>query len=509
MMTTIAKIADAVEGAALSGPPDVLVTGAAHDSRQVKPGDLFAVIRGEALDGVDFVDAAIEKGAVALLVDQLLPVDIPQVIVKNVRNSLGPVAAACFGNPTEKLQVIAITGTNGKTTSAYLVEAALLVVGEKPGVMSTVEYRYGSRRLLAPHTTPESTVVQSVVDEMVREGTTHLVMEASSHGIVMGRLGGCSINVAAFTNLTQDHLDFHKDMDEYGAAKLQLFTNLIAREPDARIVVNGDDPFSKTIIQRAVHPYVVYSTRKNTGAQIHPIDDPQYSIAGIEAKLTTPRGECLIQSPLIGQHNLSNLLGALGVCMQLDMAPDVACKALGTVQVVPGRLECIPSKEPFSVFVDYAHTPDALHRVLMALRPLTEGRLIAVFGCGGDRDPSKRSIMGKAVGKEADVAIVTSDNPRTEDPNSILEMIIRGIDVSGMGKVSLEQIGDISRGYAVEVDRRVAIGVAIRSARPGDTVLIAGKGHEDYQILGTEKIHFDDREEARGVLGTMGGKLIG
>jgi UDP-N-acetylmuramoyl-L-alanyl-D-glutamate--2,6-diaminopimelate ligase len=495
-MTTLADIACRVPGITLQGDRSVVVTGAIHDSRHVKPGHLFAVIRGKNTDGRRYVGDAIKKGAVALLVDAPLPVDVPQMVVSDVRQSLGAVAAACYGNPTDMLQVVGITGTNGKTTTAYLVEAALKAAGHKPGLMSTVEYRYGEKQLAAPHTTPEAPVIQAIVREMADAGMTHMVMEASSHGLVLGRLGGCRFRVVAFTNLTQDHLDFHKNMDAYGAAKMTLFTTAIEENPQAKAVLNVDSPYAQTILEHLTHPAITVSIDPESQADIRPDGIPRYSIQGIVTAVQTPVGPCELHSPLIGQHNLSNLLVALGCCIQLGIKATVACKGLEGIPTVPGRLERIQRDAGFAVLVDYAHTPDALHRALLALKPLTQGRLITVFGCGGDRDHTKRPLMGEAVKKGTDVAIVTSDNPRTEKPDDILQMIIPGIDDPNMPLVSPDGLANVRRGYVVEGDRRRAITAAVGAAGSGDIVLIAGKGHEDYQVLGSEKIHFDDREEA-------------
>jgi UDP-N-acetylmuramoyl-L-alanyl-D-glutamate--2,6-diaminopimelate ligase len=504
-MTTLADIVRRVPGTALKGDPGVVVTGAIHDSRHVASGYLFAVIRGEKTDGRHYVNDAIKKGAAALLVDAPLSVDVPQIVVSDVRQSLGPVSAACYENPMDTLQVVGITGTNGKTTTAYLVEAALKAAGNRPGLMSTVEYRYGEKQLAAPHTTPEAPVIQAIAREMADAGMTHMVMEASSHGLALGRLGGCRFRVVAFTNLTQDHLDFHKDMDSYGAAKLQLFTSAIEGNAEAKAVINVDSPYGRTILERLQHPGISVSIDPAVQADIRPVRTPQYSIGGIEAEVQTPAGKCELYSPLIGQHNVSNLLVALGCCIQLGMESSDACKGLESIRTVPGRLERIQREAEFAVLVDYAHTPDALHRVLLALKPLTKGRLITVFGCGGDRDHTKRPLMGKAVNKGTDVAIVTSDNPRTEDPDDILRMIIPGIEDHNMPRVSCDRLADTRRGYAVEGDRRLAIKAAMAAAGPGDILLIAGKGHEDYQVLGTEKIHFDDREEALKAMALLEG----
>ncbi|MCP4679942.1 MAG: UDP-N-acetylmuramoyl-L-alanyl-D-glutamate--2,6-diaminopimelate ligase [Deltaproteobacteria bacterium] len=506
-MATVADIAGAVPGASALGTSSVEINGATHDSREVRPGDLFAVLSGSRTDGRKFVDDAIHAGAVALLVEEVLPVRVPQIVVENTREVLGYITAVCHGDPTSRLQVVGITGTNGKTTTAYLVESALAAAGESPGVMGTVEYRVGLRHWEAAHTTPEATVVQSVAREMVEAGATHLVMEASSHGLALGRLNGCRFRVVAFTNLTQDHLDFHSDMQSYGEAKLTLFTSAVENEPEARVVVNVDDPFGSEVIRHAVHPVLTVSNDPKSKADIRPSETPRFSIKGIETKVHTPAMNCLLTSPLLGPHNLSNILLGLGICIQLGIDARVACEGLGGLKAVPGRLERVEGSGDFAVLVDYAHTPDALKRTLKSLRPLTEGRLICVFGCGGDRDPVKRPLMGRSVAEEADIAVVTSDNPRTEEPDAIIEMIIPGVEEAGMSRIDCEQLAETSRGFAVQADRKLAIEAAISAAAPHDTVLIAGKGHEDYQILGTKKIHFDDREEAvRALEARRGGR---
>ena len=362
--------------------------------------------------------------------------------------------------------------------------------------MGTVEYRFGERSWHAAHTTPEAPTIQAIAREMVDAGATHLVMEVSSHGLAQHRLRGCAFDVVAFTNLTQDHLDFHGGMADYAAAKMLLFTDAIAHNPGARAVVNVDDPFGAEIARSVRHPVLRCSCDPSGPADLKPAAAPLLSARGIEARISTPAGAVELCSPLVGAHNLANLLLALGICLELGADVDAALGRLATFSAVPGRLERVPCEYGIAVLVDYAHTPDALARVLAALRPLTGGRLVCVFGCGGDRDHSKRPQMGEVVAGAADVAVVTSDNPRTEKADGIIEMILPGVVRAGLPRITERDLGGASRGYVVEPDRAAAIALAIRSARAGDTILIAGKGHEDYQILGTEKVHFDDREQA-------------
>jgi UDP-N-acetylmuramoyl-L-alanyl-D-glutamate--2,6-diaminopimelate ligase len=504
-MPTVADIAERLPGARVVGDPDVIVGGLTHDSRQVREGDAFAALQGERSDGTSFVDDAVRAGAVAIIVPHAVELPISQIIVADTRTALGPAAAACYGDPTDQLTLVGITGTNGKTTITYLLESALRAIGARPGVMGTVDYRFEDRAWHAHHTTPEAPVIQAVAREMVDAGATHLVLEASSHGLALGRLAGCAFDAVAFTNLTQDHLDFHTDMDDYAAAKLSLFTSAIAERPAARVVVNLDDRFSATILRNLRHPVIGVSCDPRSRAAIRPLTAPRIGIDGIEATVTTPGGEGQLSSQLLGDHNLNNLLVALGVCLQLDGDLEPLLTGLATVEAIPGRLERVPNGRGFTVLVDYSHTPDALATALASLRPLTAGRLICAFGCGGDRDHAKRPMMGRAVAGGADLALVTSDNPRTEDPAAIIAMIVPGVVEGGLDAIDEGDLGGASSGYVVEVERARAIRLAIGAAAPGDTVLIAGKGHEDYQILGTQKIHFDDREQALDAIAELGG----
>lgn len=500
-MTTLRELAALIPGARMMGDGDLLVRGLAHDSRDVVPGVVFAVLRGSTSDGRAFVESALRAGAVALLVEEPLEVPVAQIVLAQPRRSLGSLAALCYDHPTREMKVAAITGTNGKTTTTYLVEAALSSLGHLCGVMGTVEYRCGTERWAAAHTTPEAPVIQRMARRMADIGASHLVMEASSHGLALGRMTGVELDVVAFTNLTQDHLDFHHTMEEYAAAKLLLFTEVIAGNPAARCVVNVDDPFGPTVAKTARGSVLTVSCQAGAEADLHPAVSPRMGIDGLELCVVTPTGEVELRSPLLGAHNLANLLLALGIGIALGEDAAAVARGLGAVCTVPGRLERVGGFEaPFAVAVDYAHTPDALERVLEALRPLTAGRLICVFGCGGDRDPAKRPLMGRAVIRGADLAVVTSDNPRTEDPSAIISMILPGVEDAGATRVAAHELSCAARAYAVEPDRRAAIGAAVAAARAGDMVLIAGKGHEDYQIIGTTKHHFDDREEAAAFL---------
>jgi UDP-N-acetylmuramoyl-L-alanyl-D-glutamate--2,6-diaminopimelate ligase len=505
-MATVAEIAARIPGAAVVGDGTVEPTGMTEDSRTVEPGFLFAAVKGARADGARFIDEAVAAGAVAVLAERPVAAGVPCIVVHDPRAALGPAAATCYGDPTRVLGLIGVTGTNGKTTVSYLVEAALVAAGQRPGVMGTVEYRFEKRRWNAAHTTPEAPVIQSMARRMLDLGATHLVLEVSSHGLALGRLGGSVFDVVAFTNLTQDHLDFHETMEEYAAAKLLLFTSVLTGNPAARAVVNLDDPFARTILARLAHPALTVSLEPGGAGDIRPAQSPCYGIDGIDAPIRTPAGTVPLNTPLLGAHNLSNLLVALGIGLQLGLDPREVAAGLSGVRAVPGRLERVENDGEFAVLVDYAHTPDALARVLAALRPLTAGRLMVVFGCGGDRDRAKRPLMGAAVAWGADLAVVTSDNPRTEDADSIIGMILPGLAGAGVRPVAVDGLAYAPDGFVVERDRATAIRLAVRAARPGDTVLVAGKGHEDYQILGTRRIHFDDREQVREALAARGGE---
>ena len=460
---------------------DVAVRRVVDDSRRVEPGDLFVAVRGLTVDGHGFVRAAIERGAAAVVVEAEQPVSVPQVVVPSAARALPLLVARAAGLPAERMRLIGVTGTNGKTTTTYLVENMLRAARFSPGVVGTVSVRYAGRELPAKYTTPTPTELHELFADMVAAGVSDVVMETSSAALAMDRLGGLRFQVAAFSNLTQDHLDVHGTMAAYQDAKARLFSELLAH--DGVAVVNVDDPAGPAMLAAA--PSSARRLRVSTRGEADiALVSASSSVAGIAARFLTPVGTiAVVSSRLFGDYNIANLGLAIGIGVALGL-PAAAIAAGIAAAEVPGRVQRVENARGLHVFVDYAHTPDALERVIAALRALTPGRLIVVFGCGGDRDPSKRPQMGRIVAERADGAIVTSDNPRTEDPGTIIEMILAGIDRSAPAEL------------VVEPDRRTAIGVAVRAAGPEDVVLIAGKGHEDYQILGKAKIHFDDREEA-------------
>jgi murE/murF fusion protein len=442
-------------------------------------------VRGLRSDGHAFVAAAVERGAAAVVVEREVDAAVPQAIVESGAEALGVMIGHALGDPARAMTLIGITGTNGKTTTTYLVEAALLAAGHRPGVIGTVAYRWGGpggTSIDAPYSTPTPQILHESLAKMRDAGCTHVVMETTSAALEMHRLAGLRFAVGAFSNLTQDHLDVHGTMEAYRDAKRLLFARHLAR---GVAVVNIDDPEGPGMAAAASGEALRVTSRGAAGADIRVIAQDS-TVRGIVARIATPRGELAAEArPLIGQYNVDNLALAVGICEALGLPHAAIARGIGWLRGVPGRVERVGNDAGLDIFVDYAHTPDALRNVLSTLRPLAKHRLICVFGCGGDRDPTKRPKMGAAVAELADLAVVTSDNPRTEDPRAIIDQILPGVP----------------RPFLVEVDRRTAIRAAIAEATPGDIVLIAGKGHEDYQILGTTKHHFDDREEAAAAVG--------
>jgi len=472
-------------GGRVIGDARVAVRAVRSDSRAVEPGDVYVAVRGLHADGHAFVPAAVERGAAAVVVEHELDVAVPQVVVPDGAVALGILIGRALGDPARAMTLVGITGTNGKTTTTYLVESILAAAGFRPGVIGTVEYRWCGAdgepiTRPAPFTTPTPEVLHETLAAMRDARTTHVVMEVSSAALAMARLAGVTFQVAAFSNLTQDHLDVHGTMAAYRDAKRRLFTDHLA----GTAVVNIDDPEGEGMAQAA--PGRVLRVSADGRAADLLIVEQQSTVRGIIARIATPRGELVLSAPpLIGHYNVANLALAAGIAEALGLPHDAIVRGIAELPGVPGRVERVPNAADLDIFVDYAHTPDALHNVLSALRPLTQRRLICVFGCGGDRDPAKRPKMGAEVAQLADLAVVTSDNPRTEDPSAIIEQILAGVP----------------RPFAVDVDRARAIRAAISEAVPGDIVVIAGKGHEDYQVIGTTKHHFDDREQAAAAVG--------
>jgi UDP-N-acetylmuramoyl-L-alanyl-D-glutamate--2,6-diaminopimelate ligase len=408
---------------------------------------------------------------------------VPVIEVRDSRHVLGVLASRFHGDPSQRLKLIGVTGTNGKTTTTYLCKSVLEAAGAKVGLVGTVAYLIGNERIEATHTTPGAVELQGLFRRMIDAASDAAVMEVSSHALALDRTAGCEFGTAVFTNLTQDHLDFHADMEEYFHAKLRLFAGL---GPEGRAVVNLDDPYGASVAAATRAQVWTYAVDRPADLRA---EDVRISLEGVRFTARTPVGAVAIRSPLVGRHNVYNILAAVGVGLEQGIAlPTIAAGIAGLVNV-PGRFERVEAGQPFTVVVDYAHTEDALFRLLTAAAAVKTGRIITVFGCGGDRDRGKRPKMGRVSAVYSDVVVVTSDNPRTEAPEAIISEVVPGV------QAGLQETG---RGrYVVQVDRRAAIGEAVRMAQPGDLVLIAGKGHENYQVIGKNKYPFDDRVVAR------------
>ncbi len=497
---TLAELAREVAGSTILGDPATEVRDVRHDAREVQPGDAFVARRGAKRDGSEFAQDAIARGASVIVSERALDVAVPQLIVPDAHRALAFASSAVWRHPSFSLEVIGVTGTNGKTTTTWLIEEVLERCGVKTGLLGTVEHRFRDRRWPALHTTPEADDLARRMAAMREAGAENVAMEVSSHALSLGRVEAVRFRVAAFTNLTQDHLDFHGSIEDYAASKRRLFTDL----GPAVSVLNIDDAHGARWAAEGVSGLLVTYSARGAGSATFCVRDCSIDARGIHAVLDTPEGRHELRSPLVGWHNLENALCAAACAWSLDLRVPAVLEALSGALGAPGRLEPVrvPGRAGPAVFVDYAHTPDALTNVLRALRQTTSGgRLICVFGCGGDRDPSKRAPMGRAVAEGAELAIVTTDNPRTEDPAVIVEMAAMGLDAHGNARVSSASLRSEGQGaYAVVLDRREAIREAIFCAGEGDVVLVAGKGHEPYQEVNGVRRAFDDRVEARAAL---------
>ncbi len=498
------------EVAAAAGNLDQEVNGLTYDSRKVSVGDIFFAVPGEKADGHDFIAEAVRRNAAAVVFSREgnWPRATASVRVKDVRRTMGLWAAHFFNQPSRGLKLVGVTGTNGKTTITYLVESMLKAAGMEPGVIGTINYRYRGHEVPSHQTTPESPDLEEMLAEMARAGVRSVAIEVSSHALAQQRVRGLDFDVGVFTNISRDHLDYHGDMDEYFSAKSRLFTDYLKVSAKAQkaAVIYGEDPRGPELIGKVRSQGTeVWSYGEGSQWDVHPLN-VKSDVNGLSGTIQARERKIEFTSSLIGAANLQNILGAVGVGGALGLGDGIAAQGIRQLRTVPGRLEKIDNRLGISVLVDYAHTPDALEKVLGAVRPLTRGKLITVFGCGGDRDRGKRPLMGEITGRLSDLVVITSDNPRTEDPLVIVDEVEAGVARTGLKKFRVSDLGsrvgesEAERGYVVEADRRKAIGIALRAARHGDLVLIAGKGHEDYQILGTTKIHFDDREVARDEL---------
>ena len=465
------------------------VTSLAYDSRRVEKGSVFFAIAGEQTDGHLFIEDAVRRGVVAIVSERVPPAGFGSkwVRVGKIRRALSEAARRFYDDPDVKLRVIGITGTNGKTTTAYLLNSILEAAGTRTGLLGTVEYRLGTRVIPASNTTPESLDLTAYFYELAAEGAGAAIMEVSSHALAQERVWGMHFSAAVFTNLTRDHLDYHHDFEHYFAAKQRLFEGLGIPPPELA-VINVDDPWGRRLLDIPNPRQLTYGLESKADVGVK-----RYSqnLPGLSATLTTPQGQIEIESGLLGRANLKNILAATATAIGVGISTDQIQSGIRRLAAVPGRFEKVDEGQPFLVLVDYAHTDDALKNALEAARELTGKRLVVVFGCGGERDRTKRPLMGEVAGQLSDLAILTSDNPRSEDPILIMNDVLVGLQRTG-------------RPYIAEVDREIAIQKALAEAREGDLVLLAGKGHESYQVLKDRTIPFKDPEVARRILHEMG-----
>ena len=501
------QVQDATPSGIAAGETDPEIGSIHYRAQDVQPGGVFVAIAGSSADGHDFIDEALSRGACAIVTQKETQVEGLIIQVSDTRKALAMMSATYYGNPSEQLTLIAITGTNGKTTTAYIIEGILHKAGYRVGVIGTINYRYADKVFDNPVTTPESLDLQRILAEMQQAGITHVVMEVSSHAIDLFRIQDCWFDVAVFTNLSQDHLDYHGNMDAYWSTKKRLFSEYLPTGPKkdrACAVINCNKTQGRELAEELAIPVLRVGQPDNN--DVKDIDvkgiELQCRLDGISGRIKTPGGEFGFQSPLAGPHNVENILCAVGVAMVFDLTPEIINAGVESVSHIPGRLERIENQAGRYVYVDYAHTPDALENVINALLTLATDRIICVFGCGGDRDKEKRPLMGEIAARRCDLSIVTSDNPRTEKPATIIEHIMVGIKkIKGIAYCPADLLnGFRGKGHVIEPDRQRAIALGIDVSRPGDTVLIAGKGHETYQILGSQTIDFDDREVARKTL---------
>jgi len=485
----LGELLQAVPSSEIGADRDTWITSLAYDSRRAKQGSLFFAIHGEKADGHDFIPQALERGAVAIVSARPAPLGLSGhwIRVPTIRRALSAAARVFFGHPDSRLKLIGVTGTNGKTTTAYLLDSILRSAGTRTGLFGTIEYRLGKRILSAVNTTPESLDMLSYFAELVEAGGEAAIMEVSSHALAQERVWEFPFRAAVFTNLTRDHLDYHKDFEHYFEAKRRLFEGLGA-PPPVLAVVNVDDPWGKRLLDLP-HPrrvtYAINADAEVKVTQVHQSD------SGIEATLLTPTSTFEVSSPLMGRANLENILAAAATAFGLEVPLAMIAEGIAGLKAVPGRFELVDEGQPCLVVVDYAHTDDALRNVLKTARDIARGRLIALFGCGGERDRTKRPLMGEAAGSLSDFVVLTSDNPRGEDPILIMNDALVGLQRTG-------------KPYVAEVDRGVAIRTALEQAQRGDVVVLAGKGHETYQVLKDGPVPFDDREVARKLLRAMG-----
>ncbi len=501
-----------ISGIRVRGNPATEISGLTCDSRKTAPGDLFFALPGELADGREFIGEAVKRGAHAVALSGATggpaSLAVPAVEASDIRKSMAQIAARFFGEPSRELVLIGVTGTNGKTSFTYLMESILREAGREPGVIGTVSYRYGHRVHHPANTTPESLDLQRILRDMVNSGVTHALLEVSSHGLDAHRVEACHFSRAAFTMLGRDHLDHHGNMEAYFASKARLFTDHLARSgvADRKAVVNQDDPHGQRLLNMVRVPAVTVGRRQEADYRL---ESTVCDREGISLRIRRGRKVLRLRSPLLAEVNAMNILLAVAVADGLGIEEEAIARGVERTGRIPGRLDRIATDRGFLVLVDYAHTPEALDRMLAGVRGFTPGRLITVFGCGGDRDRGKRPLMGKAAARWSDLVLVTSDNPRSESPEAIIEEILMGMREEGIRLLEPAEIAGKRAGVKAAsrvVDRREAIGLAVRIAEEGDTVVIAGKGHEEVQIVGRQRIPFRDGEEVVRALRGVGNR---
>ncbi|MDO8683896.1 MAG: UDP-N-acetylmuramoyl-L-alanyl-D-glutamate--2,6-diaminopimelate ligase [Armatimonadota bacterium] len=484
------ELVSVLPGVKVSGCADLEISNIVYDSRKATAGSMFVAVNGETVDGHEYAEAAVRNGAVAVIAERAIPNiqphNIELILVKNSRDAMGSLAARFYDYPSRKLKLIGVTGTKGKTTTTYLIASVLRSQSQLTGVIGTIGTRIGDEAIHTEHTTPESVDLQGVLAQMAGRGVQTVAMEVSSHGLAQGRVRGCEFDCGIFTNLTRDHLDYHETMEDYLDAKLMLFQDYaLASSKEFTAVLNVDDPAAPKVLNAVKGRLITYGVKSAADITASNI---KATAKGVSYTLSYGGESIEAQLKLAGLFNVYNSLAAASAAIAQGLSISQIAEGLAGAENVDGRFESIDCGQDFTALVDYAHAPDALENVLAAARDLTKGRLIVVFGCGGNRDRGKRPIMGRIASEMADVCVVTSDNPRKEDPNTIIEEILTGIEKPFAARV------------VVEPDRREAIKIALNMANAGDIVLIAGKGHEDYQIFADRTIHFDDREVVRELL---------
>jgi UDP-N-acetylmuramoyl-L-alanyl-D-glutamate--2,6-diaminopimelate ligase len=503
------KLAELIAGEPrlrVHGDATVEVAGLSYDSRRVKPGDLFFSLARDREQARTNIDDALNRGARVVVMKgwdgEAARPAVTVIQCERPRRLMGAAASRFFNAPSRRLELVGVTGTSGKTTTTYMLASIFEAAGAPPGIIGTIGIFVGPRKIYSGLTTPESLDFESALADMERAGVRRVAAEISSIGLAEERVDALNFRACVFTNLGRDHLDYHGTREKYFAAKLRLFSELMAKStwPDAVAVVRGDDPFGCRVLEAVKGRKVSFGLER--GLDVHPLS---YSAGtdGIRASVAALDKRIEVRSPLLGEINLLNILGASALSVALGIETDVVAEGLRRCPGAPGRLEAVPGPPGVTVLVDYAHKPDALEAVLRALRALGPRRVVCVFGCGGDRDRGKRPLMGGIAGRMADLAILTSDNPRSEDPLTIIAEVEAGLMAEGLGRIARHQVGK-APGYLVEPDRRAAIALALEVAAPGDIVVIAGKGHEDYQLVAGRRLDFDDRAVVRALVAERG-----